>query len=111
MDKNYIDGSSTLLVLSLISRKDMYGYEIIKELEVLSETVFQFKEGTLYPILHKAEEVGWIEAYSKTAESGKIRKYYHITKKGIQQLGQEQEQWDQFKDSVIKVLNGPRYDV
>jgi len=109
MDKNYIGGSSYLLVLSLINRKDMYGYEIIKELELLSDDAFKFKEGTLYPILHKFENSGWIESYSKFSDSGKERKYYHITKTGIQQLVQEQEQWDLFKDSVMKVLNGNRY--
>jgi len=109
VDKNYIGGSSYLLVLSLISRKDMYGYEIIKELEVLSEEAFQFKEGTLYPILHKFENSGWIESYTKLSDSGKERKYYHITKLGLQQCAEEQKQWDLFKDSVMKVLDGNRY--
>lgn len=109
MDKNYIGGSSYLLVLSLVSRKDMYGYEIIKELELLSEEAFKFKEGTLYPILHKFENSGWIESYTKLSDSGKERKYYHITKTGLQQLAEEQKQWDLFKDSVMKVLNGNRY--
>lgn len=109
MDKNYIGGSSYLLILNLISRKDMYGYEIIKELELLSEEAFKFKEGTLYPILHKFENSGWIESYVKFSDSGKERKYYHITKTGIQQLAEELAQWDLFKDSVMKVLNGNRY--
>ena len=64
MDKNYLSGSSSLILLSLISRKDMYGYELIKELEILSDMSFQFREGTLYPILHKLENMRWIESYT-----------------------------------------------
>jgi len=109
MDKNYVGGSSNLIILSLVSRKDMYGYEIIKELEILSDMSFQFKEGTLYPVLHKLENMRWIESYAKTAESGKERKYYKITKQGIQQLAEEKEKWEEFKNSVIKVLDGNRY--
>lgn len=109
MDKNYVGGSSNLIILSLISRKDMYGYEIIKELEILSDMSFQFKEGTLYPVLHKLENMRWIESYAKRAESGKERKYYRITKQGIQQLAEEKEKWEEFKNSVIKVLDGNRY--
>lgn len=109
MDKNYVGGSSNLIILSLVSRKDMYGYEIIKELEILSDMSFQFKEGTLYPVLHKLENMRWIESYAKIAESGKERKYYKITKQGIQQLAEEKEKWEEFKNSVIKVLDGNRY--
>jgi PadR family transcriptional regulator PadR len=109
MDKNYIGGSSNLLVLSLISRKDMYGYEIIKELEILSDKSFQFKEGTLYPILHKFENMGWIDSYAKISEIGKERKYYRITTLGTKQLNEEQAKWEEFKNSVMKVLNGQRY--
>lgn len=109
MDKNYIGGSSNLLVLSLIHKRDMYGYEIIKELEILSEQVFQFKEGTLYPILHRFENAGWIESYLKIAGNGKERKYYKITKSGIKQLAIEQEQFEVFRESVLKVIGGSRY--
>lgn len=109
MDKNYIGGSSNLLVLSLIHKRDMYGYEIIKELEILSEQVFQFKEGTLYPILHRFENAGWIESYLKIAGNGKERKYYKITKSGIMQLEIEQEQFEVFRESVLKVIGGSRY--
>ena len=55
-DKNLLSGSTTLLVLSLLSSGDKYGYEMIAELEARSDHTFTLKEGTLYPILHTLEK-------------------------------------------------------
>ena len=57
-DKNLLSGSTTLLVLSLLSSGDKYGYEMIAELEARSDHTFTLKEGTLYPILHTLEKDG-----------------------------------------------------
>ena len=56
VSKELIKGSSSLLILSVLKGKDLYGYKIIKELELRSENAFEFKEGTLYPILHALEK-------------------------------------------------------
>jgi len=109
MEKNFIGSSSNLLILSLISRKDMYGYEIIKELEILSDASFQLKEGTLYPILHKLENMKWVKSYLTLSESGTKRKYYQITHLGLQQLEEEKQNWEEYMASVLKVLNGLKY--
>lgn len=108
MEKNLMGGSSNLMILSLLSRKEMYGYEIIKELELLSKTVFQFKEGTLYPILYRLEKNGYLKSSTKLAESGKERRYYRITVSGQQQLLEEKEQWLSFQNSVNSVI-GSQY--
>lgn len=109
MAKNFMGSSSNLLILSLISRKDMYGYEIIKELEVLSDQSFQLKEGTLYPILHKLENEKWVKSYLTETEGGTKRKYYKITALGLQQFADEKKNWEDYQDSVVKVLNGQKY--
>ncbi len=57
IDKGLIGGSTTLLLLSLLNESDKYGYEIIKELEHRSDETFQFKEGTLYPVLHNLKKM------------------------------------------------------
>ncbi len=106
IDKNLIGGSSILLVLSLLSNADMYGYEMIKELEVRSDKTFQFKEGTLYPILHKLENDGFVKSYMSKGDSGRERKYYQITVKGKKQLEEEKEKWNIFSSSVNKVVGG-----
>ena len=76
VDKGLIGGSSVLLILSLLERGDRYGYEMIKELELRSDKTFQFKEGSLYPVLHKLENKGLIKSYMRTYENGRDRKYY-----------------------------------
>lgn len=106
MDKNYVGGSSNMMILSLLSGKDMYGYEIIRSLELLSKNVFQFKEGTLYPILYRLEKNGYVTSYLKTADSGKERRYYQITSSGIKQLASEKSQWESFQSSVNSVIGG-----
>ena len=105
-DKGLLGGSTPLLLLKLLSEQDRYGYEIIKELRERSENVFQFKEGTLYPILHKLEADGYVSSYRRDAETGKTRTYYKITDKGQKQLTAETEKWAEFTLGVNKVLNG-----
>lgn len=108
-DKGLVGGSTPLLVLTLLEREDMYGYQIIKELERRSENAFQFKEGTLYPVLHRLENQGSVKSYRKAAENGKERKYYAITPEGRRQLAAEKAQWEAFTLSVGRVVGGPAY--
>ena len=78
VSKELIKGSTSLLVMSVLKGKDLYGYRIIKELEIRSENAFEFKEGTLYPILHALEKEGFLESYWDEID-GRKRKYYHLT--------------------------------
>ena len=80
IDKSLISGSTTMLLLKLLSEKDMYGYEMIETLRQRSENVFELKAGTLYPLLHGLEEKGLLTVYEQEA-AGKTRKYYSITKR------------------------------
>ncbi len=105
MKKELTKGSSALLVLSVIEKKDMYGYQIIKEIELRSERVFSFKEGTLYPILHSFEQSGLVKSYWEQSEQGRKRKYYHITKKGLKKLTETKEEWATYSAAVGKVLS------
>lgn len=106
IDKGLLGGGTLLLVLSLLEDADRYGYEIIKELETRSDKTFQYKEGTLYPVLHKLENNGYVTSYMVKAESGKERKYYQITAKGKKQLIEEKEKWQTFSVAVNKVIGG-----
>ncbi|HEY8362858.1 MAG TPA: helix-turn-helix transcriptional regulator [Tissierellaceae bacterium] len=106
IDKGLIGGSTTLLILSLLKERDMYGYEIIRELEIRSDNTFKFKEGTLYPVLHRLENEGYIKSYRDKGDTGKERKYYQITSKGKKQLIEERKQWNIFSTSVNKVIGG-----
>ena len=106
IDKGLVGGSTVLMLLSLLEEKDRYGYEIIKELKERSNSVFEFKEGTLYPVLHRMENAGRVKSYRKEAESGKVRKYYTVTSNGLRRLADEKKQWKSFTGSVNKVIGG-----
>lgn len=103
VDKGYISGSSRMLVLSLLNEKSYYGYEIIKILKERSNNIFDMKEGTLYPILHKLENDGYVTS-SNQEVSGRTRKVYAITTKGIRILEKEQKEWKEFSLAVNQVL-------
>ena len=103
VDKGYVSGSSRMLVLNLLSEKSFYGYELIKTLKERSNDVFDMKEGTLYPILHKLENDELIVA-SNQEVSGRVRKVYSITDKGIRVLSKEKEEWREFSFAVNQVL-------
>ena len=103
IDKGYISGSSKLLVLNLLSEKSCYGYELIKMLKQRSNNVFDMKEGTLYPILHKLENEGMILSFNEEV-SGRVRKIYALTDKGKKVLAKEKEEWREFSMAVNQVL-------
>ena len=86
VNKELVKGSTSMLVLGVLEEKEMYGYQIIKELEQRSETVFSLKEGTLYPILHVLEQDGFLEAY------------------GRKELDRQKEEWKEYAGAVGKVL-------
>ena len=83
----------------------MYGYGMIKKLELLSNGTFKFKEGTLYPILHNLEKKGYIESFWQSPESGRKRKYYQLTTKGNSVMKEKQEEWVAFSQAVTDVLS------
>ena len=90
VDKSLISGSTTLLILSLLEEKDMYGYEMIDTLKGKSNNVFELKAGTLYPLLHSMEEKGWLTVYEQET-GGKMRKYYRITRDGKKAVSGKKE--------------------
>lgn len=106
VDKSLLSGSTTLLVLSLLKGGDMYGYEMIAELSRRSDQTFELKEGTLYPILHGLEQDKCVRSYEREAPTGRVRKYYHITKKGWKRLEEKQEEWRFFTEKVNGVVFG-----
>lgn len=103
VDKTLTSGSTAMLLLKLLSEKDMYGYEMIETLRRRSENIFELKAGTLYPLLHQMQEKGFLTSYEKEAPP-KVRKYYSITKEGGKQLEKKAAEWSEYADAVTKVL-------
>ena len=99
-----MQGSSESLLLFLISQEPLYGYRIIKELERRSQGYFRFKEGTLYPALHRLEEDGLITGKWQTLTSGRQRRYYYITAQGNQVLTEKVSQWQDFLTAMNLII-------
>ena len=99
-----LKGSTDSLLLSLISQQPTYGYEIIKELEARSKGYFQFKEGTLYPALHRLEKAGFIRGEWQKLPTGLERRYYYITPKGEEILSQRLAIWQDFALAVDLIV-------
>ena len=95
---------TALLVLALLSREDMYGYQMIARLEEQSDHTFEMKEGTLYPILHTLEKDGAVKSYEKEAPTGRMRKYYRLTRRGAAVLREEAAAWQTYSGAVNAVL-------
>lgn len=105
ISKELLKGSTKMLILEMVKDENMYGYQMIKKLKEKSNNVFEFKEGTLYPILHSLEEERLISSYWDDT-TGKKRKYYAITTKGKKSLKEKNEEWKIFSESVNRVIGG-----
>ncbi|AVQ97821.1 lineage-specific thermal regulator protein [Oceanobacillus picturae] len=100
-NRELVKGSTSLLVLQLLDERDMYGYELVKEMDQRSEHNLQIKEGTLYPALHKLEKQEYIECYWQNQEKGPARKYYRITDQGKAMLEEKTSEWHRY----VQVMN------
>ncbi len=106
LEKSLVSGSMTLLVLKLLEDGDLYGYQMIAELRRRSDDTFRLRAGTLYPLLHGLEEKGLVSAYEQTADSGKARRYYHLTRQGRDALREKEDAWNAYARAVGRVLKG-----
>jgi PadR family transcriptional regulator PadR len=101
ISKDLIGASSTPIVLAILAKEDGYGYAILKQVRALSEGRMEWTDGMLYPVLHRLERLGHIEARWEVADSGRRRKYYGITSRGRAQLAEERRQW-QAVDATLR---------
>lgn len=99
-------GGASMLVLALLKEKEMYGYQIIEELDRRSNHVFQMKEGTLYPVLHGLEKDKLVSAREAVTEKGRTRRYYAVTERGLRALEEKKEEWTAFSRAVTAILAG-----
>jgi len=99
-------GSTAVMILRLLAEKPMYGYQIVKELQVRSEGYFELEQGTLYPALHRLEKDSLVESKWEVVEDGPSRKYYYITDAGRQELEKSSRQWSDFSRNLLRLLDG-----
>ena len=103
-ERELLKGSTDSLLLCLINHQPMYGYQIIKELEKRSNGYFQFKEGTLYPALHRLEKAGFIQGKWQRLPAGQERRYYYIRPKGKRALAERLAMWQDFSTAVTLIM-------
>jgi PadR family transcriptional regulator, regulatory protein PadR len=97
-------GTLPTLILETLVREPSHGYRIAQRIKERSEGVLDFKEGTLYPALHKLESQGLVESYERT-ENGRPRRYYRITKSGHAALSKDRAEWRQLSRAVTAILS------
>jgi len=101
INKDLVAASSSPLVLAILADEDSYGYAILKRVRELSGGHMEWTDGMLYPVLHRLERLGYIEAHWEVPESSRRRKYYRITARGRTQLAEERRQW-QAVDATLR---------
>ena len=106
LDKKLVTRSTGMLLLKLLQEQDMYGYQMIEELSRRSDQTFSLKAGTLYPLLHDLWRQGLVVSYEQTAETGRVRTFYSLTKEGRATLEEKAQEWAVFSGAVNKVLAG-----
>ena len=104
MDTELVKGTLSLLILSLLTRSSMYGYEIAATVHRETDGAFTWREGSLYPSLHKMEADALIAGAWEEKETGRKRRYYHITKKGRAALREKVQSWAELCHAVNRIL-------
>lgn len=93
LSKDLVAASSRPLILSILSRGENYGYEIIQQVKQLSNGQIEWSDGMLYPVLRRLENEELVESEWRTAETGRRRRYYRLSNQGNKALKEEKEQW------------------
>ena len=97
-------GTLDMILLKLISLRQMYGYELVAALNQHGSELFQIKEGTLYPVLYRLEDGGFIEPRWETLDRGVPRKYYRLTEAGQEHLANLTTNWKKFTAMIEHLL-------
>jgi PadR family transcriptional regulator, regulatory protein PadR len=99
-----LQGTLALLVLKTLARGPIHGYGITLHIQRVSSDVLRVEEGSLYPALHRMEQVGWISAEWRTSENNRRARYYRLTTAGRKQLAEEERNWARLTHAVAAVL-------
>lgn len=101
----FLNGVPELLILKLLSRREMYGYEIVKSIHSETKAILSFGEGCIYPYLHYLEGDGLVGS-RRMAVDGRSRTYYRLTSRGAKRLEQLSSEWNRVAEGIGLVLGG-----
>jgi PadR family transcriptional regulator PadR len=102
---SFLNGVPELLLLRLLSRREMYGYEIVRAIQSETREIFSFGEGCIYPYLHYLEKEKLVSARRKEVD-GRSRLYYKITARGAKRLTELSTEWDRVATGVALIMGG-----
>lgn len=101
--KDLVAASATPLVLGILAEQESYGYAILKQISELSDGNLEWTDGLLYPLLHRLERLGHVEAFWQEPAGGRRRKYYRITAQGRAELAEQRKQWSAVVDALQNI--------
>ena len=104
MEGEMLKGHLDMIVLAALSSGPAHGYAIIQEIYRRSGGAFELPEGTIYPALHRLEQAGLLGSHWTTAESGRRRRVYSLTKRGARALTDQRAVWRRFRDAIGGLL-------
>ena len=107
MEREFKRGTLEMVLLQLLEERERYGYELVTLLEERAGGAFQVSGGTLYPVLYRLEEAGYLEPRWETRDRGSPRKYYEVTEAGCEELVRRKEEWNEFVRSVEELMASP----
>ena len=101
---NLVQGTLDLLILRTISHEPKHGWAIAKRIQEVSREALHVQQGSLYPALHRLEQQAWIKAEWRTTETGRMAKFYSLTRAGRKQLEEELETWMRLSSAINLVI-------
>ena len=102
---NFLNGVPELLVLQLLARRPMYGYEIVKAIQAETDQTLSFGEGCIYPCLHYLEQQKLVASRRKEV-AGRSRNYYLLTRRGGKRLEELTTDWDRVTSGISLLMRG-----
>ena len=106
LDRELKKGSAELLILSLLEARPRHGYELSKLIHARSGGQLTFHIDSLYPLLYRLEERGWIKGTWVEKPGERRRRFYKVTASGRRVLAQQRRTWEAFVDAVRRVTGG-----
>ena len=108
MEGEMLKGHLDMIVLAALAAGPAHGYAVIEEVKRRSGQRFDLPEGTVYPVLHRLEQAGLLSSRWVTADNGRRRRVYALTKRGASALEGQRETWEQFSVAIDSLLGGAR---
>ncbi len=100
VERELMRGAGPFAVMKLLRRREMYGYELVDALSTQTDGVLAMGQTTLYPMLYNLQAKGYVSSRWRQADSGRQRKYYSLTRRGLQRLATETRQWQSLVNAI-----------